>query len=444
VASHTADSARKRWGWIVAAAAAVGVCCLIAFTRGVGADYGNLDCHIRDAYCDDAQPSLNALAHGQLHNFFALQPLMGPVTLILRAPFVALSGLDDYQPKLAYDLGVLACLLVLAAVALFVAAAVRERGGPRWQQLLIVLMLVLNPMVFRAIKVGHPEELVVSALCVAVVLALIKERYMLAGALLGAALASKLWAVLIVPAVALSVANVRTLVRMGVVAAAVMVVLYTPMAIGDSGRFTGSFKAANKLGTLPGSVTPVNVWWFVASQKAPFDRAIAYRNGHIVFTHEQGFTIRRSIARITHPIVVVIAAILALLWARSDERRRRPESLLLLFALIFFVRCLLDPGNSSYYHLAVVTTLVSYEGIACRRLPWVSAWLLAWLQAMNWASAHIHSDAGFGAFYLGWALPTVAGLAVWLFRPGVFRARSDATGQRRGGGVSAVGPSTAS
>jgi hypothetical protein len=419
-----------RRGSVAAAALAVGICCLIAFTRPVGADYGNLDCHLRYAYCDDAQPAIDALIHGDLHRFFATQPLMGPVTEVLRAPFAALAGFDEYDPKLVYDLGSLACLLLLAAVALRVAAVVRDRGGPLWQQGLTAAILLLNPMVFRALAVGHPEEIATSALCVAVVLALLKDRYVLSGLLLGAAVASKVWALLIAPAVLLAPGNARAVMRIGLAAGAVVLVLYAPLAIGDEGRLRGSVAAVNKLGSHAGGVTSANVWWFVAARKAPFERATGVVDGRIVMERDVGFTIDKGVARISHTLVLLVAALLGLLWSRSDERRRRPETLLLLFALIFLLRCVLDPGDTSYYHLPAVVSLASYEGIACRRPPWASGWVIGWLTAMSWAAAHIHSDAGFGAFYLAWALPTVAALAVWLFKPSLFRVRSGASGLR--------------
>jgi hypothetical protein len=405
-------------------------------------DYGSIDCHFRDVYCDDAQPAIDALIHGDLHRFFATQPLMGPVTLFLRAPFAALAGLHDYDLKLIYQLGALPCLLVLAAVALWVAATIRERGGPWWRAALTGALLLVNPMVFRALDVGHPEELVVSALCVATAIALIKGRTVLAGLLLGGALASKLWAVLIAPAVALVPIDRRELTGLVAAAAAVVLVLYAPMVAGDAGRVKGSFEAANKLGTRAGTVTSVNVWWFVAHRTTSFDRAaILTPDGRIITKREVGFTLDSGVARVTHPVVVALAALLALLWARSPGRRRRPETLLLLFALVFMVRCVLDPGNSSYYHLPALTALVAYEGIACRRPPFVSALLIACLQAMNWAATHIHSDAGFGVFYLAWALPMIAGLALWLFR---FSSGSAATEPVRPGAAAVVQPSTAS
>jgi hypothetical protein len=419
------------------------VCCLIAFSQDVGVDYGNVDCHIRDVYCDDAQPALDALIHGDLDGFFANQPLMGPVSLALRAPVAALAGFDDYDPLLVYRLGALACLLGLAAVALYLFAVMRSRRRPLWQAAPAAALLLANPMVFRALQIGHPEELLGAGLCVATAIALWTGRPLLAGLFLGGALATKLWAVLIVPAVLLAPRERRVAMRMAMAAGAVVLLLYAPMIAGDPGRFHGAVTSANKLGTVPGSVTPVNVWWFVASEKTAFVRHVAGR-GNVLYTQsEVGYTLQKDVARITHPLVVVLAALLALLWARW-VLPRRPETLLLLIALIFLLRCILDPGNSSYYHLPAVMALVAFEGLACRRLPWASAWLIGCLVATTKLSPHIHSDTGFGLLYLGWALPTAAGLALWLFRPGLLSGGSAGSARSRFGGAPAAGPSTGS
>jgi hypothetical protein len=431
-------------GWLIAAALAVAACFAIAFTQGIGADYGNIDCHLRDQYCDDAQPSLDALSHGDLHGFFARQPLMGPVTLALRAPFAALAGLDDYNPKLVYRLGALACLLAMAAVALLLAAVMRARGHPAWQQALCALLLLVNPITFRTLEIGHPEEIVGSALCVATVIAFTRDRHVLAGLLLGGALATKLWAILIVPALLLAFVDRRALVRFSLAAALVVAILYAPMVAGDAGRLHATLTSANKLGTNPGTVTSANVWWFVGSEKAGFDRATGVSGNKLVFEHDVGFRLRDNVARITHPLVVLLAALFAVLWARSAERRARPETLLLLFALIFLTRCILDPGNLSYYHLPAVASLVAYEALAYRRPPWAALWLMACLQAMTSLSPHIHSDAGFGLLYLGWALPTAAGLAFWLYRRRPLSAGNGASERGRAGAEPAAGLSTAS
>jgi hypothetical protein len=205
-----------------------------------------------------------------------------------------------------------------------------------------------------------------------------------------------------------------------VAAGVTVAALYAPMIAGDAGRLRSTLTAANGLGTVPGSVTPANVWWFVAHEKAPFNRYVAVHNGALMTERVVGFTLKKGVARITHPLVVAIAALLSLLWARGP-RARAPDTLLLLFALVFLLRCILDPGNQAYYHLPAIASLLAFESIANRRPPWAAIWLMTAVWATVKLSPHFHSDAGFGLFYLGWALPTAAALALWLFRPSAFR-----------------------
>jgi len=68
---------------------------LIALHSPLGTDYGNLACHLGSKWCDEAGFPLHALIHGDLDGFFAQQPLMGPVTLLLRAPFAALARIGS-------------------------------------------------------------------------------------------------------------------------------------------------------------------------------------------------------------------------------------------------------------------------------------------------------------------------------------------------------------
>ena len=79
-------------------------------------------------YPTDAGPALAAIAHGHIGAFFAHQPAMGPLSLYLRAPFVAVAAaLHDGRIGL-YRWGCVPCLL---AVARRGAVACRDRPPPR-------------------------------------------------------------------------------------------------------------------------------------------------------------------------------------------------------------------------------------------------------------------------------------------------------------------------
>jgi len=391
---------------------AVGVLAAIAFTRPVGTDYGNLDCHVRLAYCDDAEPSLSALIHGDISGFFHRQTLMGPTSILLRAPVAALGGLNHYETKLVYDLGSFVCLLVLAAAGVLVASEMRRRGRPGWEQALVAAGMVVNPVTFRALYFGHPEEAVATAFCVAGAVFALRVRPVPTGMLLGLAITTKLWGVLAAGPLLLALPP-RLRLRGAVVATLTVLALYGPMAVVTPTRFWHAVTSANELGTTPGTASATNVWWFFADT-VRYQRVVAIQDGRPVFQDVTGFALPRGIGRVTHPLVIVLSVVLAWLWSR---RPRAPgdASLLLLLALIFLLRCILDPNNFSYYHLPFLASLLAYEGISRRGIPWAAITAAVIIQLFVSISPHVHSDPGFAWLYLGWALPMAAVLAFWTF-----------------------------
>jgi uncharacterized membrane protein len=60
----------------------------------------------------------------------------------------------------------------------------------------LAALMLLNPLTFDALWRGHPEEILAGSLCVAAVLAALRERSVGAGVLLGLALGAKEWTLL--------------------------------------------------------------------------------------------------------------------------------------------------------------------------------------------------------------------------------------------------------
>src|SRR5205823_9888902 len=77
---------------------------------------------------DNAAPAIDALIHGHIGRVPSVQPVMGPVSILLRAPFAAL-GQAVGGRTLEYRMGALACLWLLAALAFVIAAPVHRRDG---------------------------------------------------------------------------------------------------------------------------------------------------------------------------------------------------------------------------------------------------------------------------------------------------------------------------
>src|SRR5438093_9226768 len=68
-------------------------------------------------YSIDAEPSINALAHLDIGRALDNPPVMGPTSIVLRAPAVALVQAFDGDALAGYRAGSLACLLAASAVA---------------------------------------------------------------------------------------------------------------------------------------------------------------------------------------------------------------------------------------------------------------------------------------------------------------------------------------
>ena len=355
-------------------------------------------------YFHDAGGAIDALARGDLAAFFGSQPLMGSFSLLLRAPFVAL--VFNESESTVYLAGAIPCVLAALVLGIALARLAADHGQPPAVQGVIAGLAVINPITFKALHWGHPEELLTAALCVGAVLAAMKERTVLAGVLLGLAVATKQWAVIaILPA--LLAAPQRRLV-MGALAAAVAGLLTVPMMLGDPAQFGAVAEAASG-GVSSGSrTTPWNVWWPLAQQTELPD-------GGALFVGPEW------VARVSHPVIVALALPLSfLLWRR---RERRADDALLLLALLFLLRCLLDNWNGDYYHAPFLMSLLAWEVVRRPGLPYLSMAVVGALSLSFWPHlTRVFSDstqyAGtLNALYLSWTIPLAAYLALRLYDP---------------------------
>ena len=178
--------ARNRLAAVGAGLGAFGAAIAIALSAGHPLDYASPSCSA-NPLCDDGAPAIDALVHGHVGAFFDRQPLMGPVSLLLRAPFAAVAGGNDLS---RYRAGLLACLLVVAALGAVLALVAAQRGRPWWFQLLVGIGVVVNPVTFSVVHFGHPEELLGGALVAGAAVAAVYGRSTTAGLLVGLAVAT--------------------------------------------------------------------------------------------------------------------------------------------------------------------------------------------------------------------------------------------------------------
>jgi hypothetical protein len=359
-------------------------------------------------YFSDASAAIDALVRGDLDGFFASQPLMGSFSLVLRAPFVAPVFHDSLST--VYFAGALPCVLATVVLGLALARLLADRGQPLAVQGLAAGLAVVNPLTFRALHWGHPEELLAGALCVGAVLAALRERELLAGLLLGLALATKQWALLAVLPTLLAAPRRRLL--LGSVALTVAAALTLPLLLANGERFGAVAESAAGQDAIGASTTPWNVWWpltDLASVPGLSDRWMS----------------PQWVATISHPLIVLAPLPLsALLWLRRD---RRADDALLLLTLLLLLRCMLDNWSNDYYHVPFFLSLLAWETVRRPGVPRLSlavAILLGisfWPQQTQIFAGSVDAAPLLFSIYIAWTLPLAASLALLLYRPDVLR-----------------------
>jgi Glycosyltransferase family 87 len=364
-------------------------------------------------YDNEARPAFDALVHGHLLSFLRLAPAYGG-SLVERAPFALLPGLWGGGQLAVYRMVALPCLLATAALGIWLVAQMRTSKRSTLARAVALGVCVANPLTLRALELGHPEELLGGALCVAAVLLAAREHPLWAGVTLGLAIANKEWALLAAGPVLLALParhRLRCLLGAGVSAAAVL----APLALFTSGGFVSSTRA---LATAPTAIfQPWQVWWFFGHHGALV---------HGLFgTPKPGYRIGPEwSATYSHPLILFAGlAITAAVWLQARRRgllRLSERDALLALALILLLRCLLDTWDAVYYPLPFVFALLAWELAGEVRRPPVLALLatvLAWV-SFQWLPAHVTADAQ-AAFFLAWSLPLAAALALRLYAPGM-------------------------
>ncbi len=310
-------------------------------------------------YPTDAGPALAAVARGSISGFFAHQPAMGPLSLYVRAPFVILArGLHDGTTGY-YRWGALPCLLSVAAVAVWMAQVAARRGAGRLAMALIVAVSLLNPLVMDALYWGHPEELLTASLAVGALIAAVERRGLLAAVLVGLAIASKQWALLLLVPTVLILERDR--VRTIVMSLSLAALAWLPMALAN----LGAFRRALHYVSHPQSVVTVFTWLYPFTPRG----SVTVGNMFGDVRTFQGHQLLGLEAMMTRPLITLVGvAIPLLVWWRT-ARRPSAHQVLVATAVVLVCRCALDPGAMPYYHFPLLLTLVACDAVAGRRVP---------------------------------------------------------------------------
>lgn len=385
-------------------------------------------------YSIEAEPAVQALRHLRLGDFGELAPSYGG-SLILRAPFAMFPNLWGGGDLALFRSMAIPCLAAAVFLAVTLWHRSRVSGATRGAAMIVLLLCVANPLILRALKTGHPEELLGSVLCVGAVLAGGAKRPVLAGTLLGLAVANKPWAVLAaVPvAVALVGGTERAGARIGkwrvvatdprlraaAIAGLVGAAVLAPLALFGGAAIEEARTVARSSG---GILKPWQVWWFVGDHAGTLydafgnPRPAGYR------------TPPAWLGEIARPLVVLVPTLIAL--ACAARLRRRPwHDALLLLALVFLLRCLLDPWNMSYYALPFLFGLLAWEVHARGGVPrlTLAGTMLTWVTCdwLKFASPDVQSVA-----YIAWSGPFALALAWRLLDPAGFGRRVQSGGTR--------------
>jgi hypothetical protein len=319
-------------------------------------------------YPSDAGPAVAALASGSFRHAAAVPFMMGPFSIVLRAPFAALAQHLGAGQLGVYRAGVAPCLVVAAGLGIVLARRPSGDGRKASWLLLVSVLAVLSPPALAAVRNGHPEEALGGALCVAAVLVAERRRTVACGLALGLALATKQWAlVAVVPVLLASVPYARA--KVAVVAGLTAAVLYVPFVVQDRAAFMTATRAEAH---VVSAATPQTVW-LVASH----ERQVRV-DGSPVLTYD---AVSRWVPPVSHALIVAIGVLAGLgLW----RRQLSPAQPLALLAFVFLVRCILDPVDQDYFHLPFFLALLAWEVRADRLvrdlpLATLSTFLCLWL-----------------------------------------------------------------
>lgn len=358
---------------------------LVAFSVNDPGDYSN-----------QVGPAVHALAHGDLSRCLAVQPVYGSFSVLVRAPFAVLGYQLGGGELLVYQLGTLPCLFAAGLLGTYLARAAAARGQGRLTCVAISGLPFLNPATLASINNGHPEELLAGALAVGALLAAARGRPAWTGLLLGLAVSTKQWAVLTLVPVLLAAPAGRRL-RVALIAVGAAFALTAPLVAANADRFADNARQAEG---ATHHVSRYSVWWLLSSTE---NETVSIGNEvHTVTVHR----LPRFVAGLGRPLTIALALLLGGLYTR---RRSRPENLLALLALVFLLRCVLDPSDNAYYHLAFLLSLLAWEGLTMSGLP-VLTLMSATALWVTFRHALLVTPALDNGFYLTWTL----GLAVWL------------------------------
>jgi hypothetical protein len=253
------------------------------------------------------------------------------------------------------------CLLVAALLAAWIGWTAPRTSAAKAGLIagaVAVLVIVAAPPTAQAVVLGHPEEVLASALAVAAVLAACAQRPLFAAVFLGLAIGTKQWALLAAAPVLLAVRRDRW--KVVLLAGGLGLLLTATLPLADPGAAS---QARNSVFSAH-LTNPFSVWW-------PFGSAVPRPEGGTGarVVHRLPFGLTRASASAV-ALGLALAA-LAALAAVPVRRRRRLGSIdaLALLALLGLLRCVTDPTPLEYNFVDVLIALAAWEAVQLKRVP---------------------------------------------------------------------------
>ena len=379
-------------------------------------------------YPIDAGPPIDALVHLRIHDFLSANPVMGPLSIIFRAPFAALgqaigNGGPDNNYLDDYRYGTFACLVVAGLFGIALAKFAERLGrGPLVCGAAVVLSIV-NPVSLRAVHFGHAEEIFGAALLAGAMLAAVARRPWLAAALVAGAVANKQWGLIGLPAVLVVLwatvgwQRLRTPV---LILVGIFVVLGVPLLIVDA---HGVIDMTKRMADIRGTyVWPANIWYGLAPGLPPLKAARSVPGLH---------DMPEFLGMVARPLIVLVGIAVPLALARRVRQDVLHRAFPLL-ALVMLLRCALDPADNGYYHVPFLMALVAADTIDGRFYATAAACVF-----LQFPTTFQPSPENLALFYALWAPAFVLYLAARTYGVPAF-SRTSLKESGRGADFSAV------
>jgi hypothetical protein len=353
-------------------------------------------------YPVDAGPAIDALRASDLAGFLSAHPDMGPVSIVVRAPFAALGG-DELW---AYRWGALPCVIAAGLLGLYLARLAGRRGAGTPAQAALVGVCVVNPLNVAAVESGHPEEILTAVLAVGAVAAAAEGHRGRTAILLGLAIACKQWAVIAALPALMALPSRR--IHTGLAAAAISLVLVLPNFLADPHSFLSTQRS---LAVESQYVTPWSVWFPFTVPTTEFLPGVD--------AAASTYYASPLVARLSHPLIVVVALLVPLgLALRRRGARLSGTDAMAVLSLVALARCVLDPVDNLYYHTPLLLSLAGWDAFAGRGVPARALTGAVVLGALSYWDPAALGASQFNALYLAVAVAAALAIAFAVLRPG--------------------------